>query len=283
MIDQHSGPPSTGEPRSVRSADGTPIGYRSLGAGPGLVVVGGALRTSRDYLELGRHLAPGCTVHLMDRRGRGTSGPQGPGYGLDTEIADLLAVQADTGARWVFGHSYGGLVALECARTQPVFARVAVYEPGVSAGPFPTSWMEGYRRRLAAGDERGAFAEFVRGSGGAPAALRMMPAWYLGLVLRVGFRGAGWQRIRELLPANLAEHEQVAARAGHLAEYGAVDAPVLLLTGSRSSGSDTTFDELAAILRRCTHTVLSGLDHFGPEGRTAARVAAAVRGFVAPV
>ena len=81
---------------TVRSADGTPIGYRSLGSGPGLVVVGGALRSGQDYVELARHVAPHATVHLMDRRGRGSSGPQGVGYSLATEIEDLLAVQAAT-------------------------------------------------------------------------------------------------------------------------------------------------------------------------------------------
>ncbi|MBB4680431.1 hypothetical protein HNR67_006549 [Crossiella cryophila] len=35
---------------------------------------------------------------------------QGPGYSLDTEVADLLA---ETGARLVFGHRHGGLIALE--------------------------------------------------------------------------------------------------------------------------------------------------------------------------
>lgn len=272
--------PTAGRARSARSADGTPIGYRSLGSGPGLVVVGGALRSAKDYTELGRHLAPHVTVHLMDRRGRGTSGLQGADYGLHSEVEDLLAVQAATGARWAFGHSYGGLVVLECARRHPPFARVAVYEPGVSAGPFPTAWMVGYRRRLAAGDERGAFAEFVRGSGGAPSMMRRLPVWYLRLILRVGFRGAAWRRIRDLLPANLAEHEQVAARAGHLTDYTEVETPVLLLSGSRAP-TDSTFAELAGLLPDCRHVILAGLDHFGPEGRSAARVADAVHAFLA--
>jgi pimeloyl-ACP methyl ester carboxylesterase len=267
-------------PASVRATDGTPIGYRSVGSGPGLVVVGGALRSAEDYRELGRHLAPHATVHLMDRRGRGASGPQGDGYSLRTEVDDLLAVQAATGATWAFGHSYGGLVVLECARRHRVFARVAVYEPGISAEPFPTEWMAGYRRRLADGDERGAFAEFIRGSGGAPALVRRMPLAYLRLVLRIGFRGDQWRRLRSLLPANLAEHEQVAARAGHLVDYAEIDAPVLLLTGARSATADPTYAALAAALPRCTSVTMPGMDHFGPEGRTAARVADAVRAFL---
>lgn len=266
---------------SARSADGTTIGYRSLGSGPGLVVVGGALRSGRDYRQLGAQMAAHATVHLVDRRGRGASGPQGAEYGLQREVEDLLAVQAATGAPWAFGHSFGGLVVLECLRHHPVFSRVALYEPGVSSGPFPTAWMPEYRRRLGEGDDHGALAEFLRGSGGAPAVVRRMPFWYLRLALRIGFRGDAWRRLRELLPANLAEHEQVGARAGHLADYAEVGTPVLLLCGSRTPTTDRTFDELAAVLPACTHVTLPRLDHFGPEGRSAARVAGAVRAFLA--
>ena len=39
-----------------------------------------------------------------------------------------------TGARLIVGHSYGGLVVLEAARSSRVFAQIAVYEPGVSIG-----------------------------------------------------------------------------------------------------------------------------------------------------
>lgn len=45
------------------SADGTKIAYRTIGAGPGVIVVGGALRTSEDYLPLARALADLSTMH----------------------------------------------------------------------------------------------------------------------------------------------------------------------------------------------------------------------------
>ena len=40
-------------------------------------------------------------------------------------------MQAKTGAERVFGHSYGGFVALQTARRAAVFRHVAVYEPAV--------------------------------------------------------------------------------------------------------------------------------------------------------
>lgn len=256
------------------SADGTTIGYQTMGHGPGVIIVGGALKTSQDYLPLACALARSCTVHVTDRRGRGTSGPQGPRYGLHDEVEDLLAVQAATGALLAFGHSYGGLVVLETARLSPVFDRIAVYEPGVPCAPVPTGWMTPYRQRLAEGDAHGAFAHFILGSGGAPAVLTRMPYWYLRTALRVGFRGPAWRRMRPLLESNLAEHEQVAAQQGRHPAFAAVTAPTLILCGSRTPRAiRAQFDTLHDTLPNSTLETMAGLNHFGPEGKTAPTVA----------
>ncbi len=274
--------PAPVEQRGVAvSADGTKIAYRTMGAGPGVIVVGGALRTSEDYLPLARALADSCTVHLVDRRGRGASGPQGPDYSLDREADDLLAVQAETGARSAFGHSYGGLTVLETARRSAVFHRIALYEPAVPCEPFATGWMEPYRQRLAAADPYGAFAHFIQGSGGAPAVVTKMPYWYLRFAMRVGFRGEAWQRMRPLLETNVAEHEQITARMGHLAGYAAVTIPVLILRGSRTTTAiRTQLDVLKDTLGAATLETVTGLNHFGPEGRTAPTVAERASAFL---
>jgi pimeloyl-ACP methyl ester carboxylesterase len=61
----------------VASLDGTPIGFQSRGCGPSLLVVHGALGTSDDLATLAEALSERFSVHAMDRRGRGMSGPQG--------------------------------------------------------------------------------------------------------------------------------------------------------------------------------------------------------------
>jgi pimeloyl-ACP methyl ester carboxylesterase len=253
--------------------------YTTLGSGPGLLVVGGALRSAVDYAPLGEALADRFTVHLIDRRGRGRSDPQPPDYGLDLETSDLLAVQRETGARFAFGHSFGGLVALAAARRTSMFERIAVYEPGVPTGPVPTEWMAPYEQRLDAGDEYGAFAHFIRGSGGAPRFVSRLPQWYLGAVLRLGFRGPGWQRMRPLLRASLAEHRVIAEQQGTLESYAAVTAEVLVLAGSRSTDRES-YARLAAAMPHARRAILPGLDHFGPEGKSAAVVARAVTDFM---
>src|SRR2546430_6066693 len=56
---------------SVISRDGTAIGYRQLGHGPGLVVLHGAMESSQSHVQLAEELADGFSVYLPDRCGRG--------------------------------------------------------------------------------------------------------------------------------------------------------------------------------------------------------------------
>ena len=250
---------------TVTSADGTTIAYETLGSGAGLIVVGGVLSTARNYIDLGRELAGSFTVHLMERRGRGASGPQGPGYSVEKECKDLLAVQAETGADRVFGHSYGGLVALQTARRAAVFRQVAVYEPAVvlDGAPAP-AWLDPYRELLAHGDTRGAFATMVKHAGFAPRALAAMPLAGVRLVLRAGIRGLEWQRTEALLEANLAE-QQAQLDAPGIAGYAEIESPTLLIGGSDSPPSVTAqLEALRHTIPTTTVTILDGLDHPAP-------------------
>ena len=103
-----------------------------------------------DYAAFARALAERFTVHTIERRGRGESGPQGDDYSIVKECEDVLAVRAATGASLLVGHSYGGLVALEVTRNNEAFTKIAVYKPGVSIdGSMPTDWMPGSEGKLA--------------------------------------------------------------------------------------------------------------------------------------
>lgn len=269
--------------RTVRSADGTKIDYRTFGTGPGVIIVGGALRSAADYEPLAAALAPRFTVHVVDRRGRGDSGPQGPEYTLQKEVEDLAAVQHDTGATLAFGHSYGGLVILETARALGLFDRIAVYEPGVSTQPAPTGWMDPYERRLAAGDPAGAFAHFVRGSEGPPPIMKVLPLWYLRAAVSLYFRLPAGRRMVPLLGPSLAEHREFAAYHGREDGLRTVDRPVLIMVGSRSAttADPRPFEDVAALLPAATLRTIPDLDHFGPEGRGAASVGAMIGEFFA--
>jgi pimeloyl-ACP methyl ester carboxylesterase len=261
---------------TVESTDGTRIAMRSLGTGEGVIVVGGALRRGDDYLSFARGLADAFRVHVVDRRGRGESGPLGGQYSMSRECEDLAAVAADTGATRVFGHSYGGLVALQGAARGSAFSHVVVYEPAVSVdGSIPVEWLSVYERLLAVGDARSAFAHFVRGAGhGGP--LTRLPTWYVRLVLRLVVRGSRWQAMEPLLGANLAEHREV-ARLDGLDGYEAVAARVLLLAGSRSPRLQThALQRLEEKLPHAALEIMDGLDHLAPDEKAPQMVAARV-------
>src|SRR5215469_7975959 len=97
----------------VTSRDGTTIGYRQLGHGPGVVLLHGAMESAQSHMQLAMALANTFTVYVPDRRGRGLSGPFGSHYGMQREIEDLDALLAKSGAHNVFGVSAGGLICLE--------------------------------------------------------------------------------------------------------------------------------------------------------------------------
>lgn len=144
-------------------------------------------------------------MHTIQRRARTGSGPQGPDYSIATECADLAAVRAVTGARYIFGHSYGGLVALEAARRDPGIAELALYEPRVSARAC-SRWTG--PRSTAGSSRKGApFDAFAISAG--PAAARRNPRWLMSAILRLVFRGERRAKIFQF-----ARGEPERARAG---------------------------------------------------------------------
>jgi pimeloyl-ACP methyl ester carboxylesterase len=104
---------------TVTSADGTTIGYRQLGRGPGLVLLHGMMESAHSHIQLAEALADTFTVHLPDRRGRGRSGPHRADHVIAREVEDLDALLTATGAHNVFGVSAGAIVVLQAALTVP--------------------------------------------------------------------------------------------------------------------------------------------------------------------
>jgi pimeloyl-ACP methyl ester carboxylesterase len=100
---------------SVVSADSTRIGFRSLGRGPGVILLHGGVNASQHMMKLGRALGDAFMVYLPDRRGRGMSGAFGPAYCIQREDEELAALVEHTGAERVFGPVNGGLFALHGA------------------------------------------------------------------------------------------------------------------------------------------------------------------------
>ncbi|WP_066373768.1 alpha/beta fold hydrolase [Herbidospora mongoliensis] len=260
----------------VISADGTPIEYLTVGHGPHVIVVPGALAVAGDFAAFAGLLAGRHTVHIVQRRGRGGSGPQGHHYGIARECEDVEAVRAKTGARLIFGHSFGGLVALRAACGNPAYDAVAVYEPGVSVdGSIPSDWIERARREVAEGADLAAFLTFIRGIN--PERTGRVPRWYLKLVLRFAIPRAEMRWKLALMPQTIGEHAEVARLDRHLADYRDIDAPTLIMRGR---GRFAALGRLAETIPRAETATFPALDHFAPEKKPA-DLADTVLGFFA--
>ena len=115
---------------TVRSADGTTIGYTRIGQGPPLILVDGALcsRSFGPMPKLAAQLAPHFTVYTYDRRGRGESGDTQP-YAPDREIEDLEALVAGRRRRVRARHVVRRGPGPGGGQAPPLDQPAAAYEP----------------------------------------------------------------------------------------------------------------------------------------------------------
>jgi pimeloyl-ACP methyl ester carboxylesterase len=273
---------------SVVSADGTTIGYRQVGSGPGVILLHGSMLAAQDFMKLATALADDFTITVPDRRGRGLSGPHGPDYGIDREVEDLQALLKDTGASRVFGLSSGALIGLRTARLAPAIERLALYEPPLSInGSVPVDWVPRYQRALAAGKTGSALVSVLKGLE-ADRLFTTVPRFVLIPPMNLAFR---FQRkptgddvpIAELVPTMSADMQLIEQLADTTKDYAIVEADVLLLTGSRSPAYfGRSLDELAAVLPRSSRVTFPKLDHSGPtDDGGPAEVAQSLRAFFA--
>jgi pimeloyl-ACP methyl ester carboxylesterase len=114
---------------SVTSKDGTIIGYRQMGSGPGLILLHGGVKASQTLMKLGTALSDKFTVYIPDRRGRGLSGPFGEDYGLKREVEDVDAILKKTDAHFIFGTATGGIIALQSALDLTSIHKAVIFEP----------------------------------------------------------------------------------------------------------------------------------------------------------
>jgi pimeloyl-ACP methyl ester carboxylesterase len=245
-----------------------------------VIAVHGALSTANNYAAFAGALGQTHTAHTIQRRGRGHSGPQGDDYCIIKECEDVAAVQEATGSALIFGHSYGGLIALEAARTSAAFLKVAVYEPGVSVeGSINLGWMNAGRRKLAEGKPLDAFAIFSAATG--PRQAQRTPVWLLKLLLPLFIGPADLKQMFDLFPASLLEHQVVGQLDNSYRGYHRIEADVLVMFGGKS-GLDWVTEAtkaLAAVLPSVAVREFSKLDHLGPDKTGPLEVAAAVGTF----
>jgi pimeloyl-ACP methyl ester carboxylesterase len=152
----------------VTSADGTRIAYETLGTGPALIVVDGAMchRGLGPARGLATELAHHYTVYIYDRRGRGDSGNTLPWH-EDREIDDLAALlHTAGGTAHLFGCSSGAVLAADAAATLTGFTKLALYEPPFIVDdthePRDAAFTADTETLIARDDRTGAIKKFMR-------------------------------------------------------------------------------------------------------------------------
>ena len=252
---------------SITSADSTTIGYRQIGSGPSILLLPGGMQASQHYMRLATALADAFTVFVVDRRGRGLSGPHGDQYGMAKECEDVDALLTKTGAHFVFGHSSSGLIALQAALTLPFLHKVAIYEPPLSLhGSISSSWIPRFDREIAEGKPTSALITFLKADH-----LTSLPRWLLLPLLK-------WYLPREkktllpndismevLIPTQRFDGLLVKEMDGSLENFAGMRADVLLLGGAKSPAFlRDVLDALNHTLPQVKRITYPALDHSAP-------------------
>jgi pimeloyl-ACP methyl ester carboxylesterase len=251
--------------RVATSADGTAVEYLSAGRGPAVIVIPRVLATASDLAAFAMLLAERYyTVHVVQRRGRGGSGPQGERYGIARECEDIEAVRARTGAWLIFGHSFGGLVALRAACGSAAFDAVAAYEPGISvSGSMPLGWTGRARREMSAGADLEALTTFARGI--SPGQTGRVPRWLQRVILRHAVPRAELRQNLALLPQALNEYTEAGRLDARFPDYREITAATLMMHGRRGTRHAAAVAWLAETIPRSETMTFPGLGHAAPE------------------
>jgi pimeloyl-ACP methyl ester carboxylesterase len=242
---------------SAISKDGTTIGYRQMGSGPGVVILHGGGLASQHFMKLGTALSDAFTVSIPDRRGRGMSGPFGNEYSHQKEDEDLDALLKKTGAHFVFGTA--GVAGLHAAISLPALEKVAVFEPVIFLNQPGQkkfeSMVEGFDKQMVKGDLVGGMVSLTKASQ-VSQVISAIPDFFLrplfNLLLWIDERRTKGDNVslRALLPTLHVELLHERETAGTLENYRNVSAEVLLLLGGKTS------DPMIRETARALNTVL---------------------------
>ncbi len=247
---------STAERVTVTSNDGTPIALWKTGKGPSLLVVHGTCADHSAWEKVVPLLADGFTIYAMDRRGRGASG-DAPEYALEREVEDVVAaVEALPGPVFLYGHSFGGVCAVEAASRARNVARLVLYEGGPIRIPHgmvlvPEELILRLDQLIGAGESEQAVMTFMLKAGAVTAdeleVLRTSPSW----------------------PARVAAAHTIPRELRVLNEYvpdlervSAIGVPVLMIVGEQTDPFRRgVWEQLADVFKDWQVCVLPGQRH----------------------
>jgi pimeloyl-ACP methyl ester carboxylesterase len=257
---------------STTSKDGTSIGYQKYGQGQGLALVQGSMGSVENFRELAQALADTFTVYVIERRGRGISGPTGDNYSIQKEVEDLDAVLKETSAHYVFGLSSGAIISLQAAMQLPSIQKLAIFEPPLFMnGTYPKTKIDLYRKEIAAGETAGALVTAMQAGQFGPSAMRFMPYWLLKVFVKrimaaeEKASSGNYISMRDIAPTLQNDFRIVEEMNEKVDSFKTLQTPLLLLNGDKSPAYlQVSVNTLAKLLPHAKHVVLPGLSHAAP-------------------
>jgi pimeloyl-ACP methyl ester carboxylesterase len=246
-----------GKNQTVRSADGTHIGFSKIGSGPlPLVIVHGALSSGEQWMPVATAMTEHCSCYVMDRWGRGGSDDRAD-YSLEREVEDIRAVLEVAGPdAYLLGHSSGAIYNLEAALHAPL-AGLILYEPPLHAfhGPFVEDVLDCIR--MAAREERfdDVVSIFFNDEARVPEnELSRLKATQL------------WEHMVALAPQSVREWEELGEVGLTVDRYRNVAVPTLLLAGTITKNHPSFATQaLESILPHARTVMLDGQGHSGSQ------------------
>jgi pimeloyl-ACP methyl ester carboxylesterase len=254
---------------SVRSKDGTSIGYLQVGHGQGVVLVQGAMGTALNFVQLAEALADKFTVYVPDRRGRGLSPlPYSKDYTILKDIEDLEALFTKTGAHYIFGLSSGAIISLHAALSLPCIQKAAIYEPPLFVDGLPKPLLTRYEQEMNEGKQSAALLTAMQATQMGPAFFKFIPHWLLeGLANRMMTQEdkqatSETVTMSKLAPTLRYDFHLVSEMNGKYENFRTICAEVLLLGGDKSPAFlKADLDALEKVLPHATRLSFHGLGH----------------------
>lgn len=254
---------------SVISQDGTAIGYRQYGHGPGIVLVQGAMGSAYNFMRLAEMLADAFTVYVPDRRGRGLSSrPYSKDYCVQRDVEDLSALLDQTGTHFVFGLSSGGAISLQAALSLPTIRKLAVYEPALFVEGAPTAALLRLEKEVAQDRLAAALITGMKATQMGPPIFNIIPTFLLEMLTQRIMEqeeknGSGeYLPMKVLAPTLQYDFRAVIEMSDKLASFKDLNIPVLLLGGSKSPAYlKAALDTLEKTLPHTRRLEFPGLGH----------------------
>lgn len=212
------------------------------------------------YRNLALALSASFTIITAERGGRGISPhTYTADHSIASDVEDLDAVMAATGATKLFGLSSGAVIVLEAARTLPRVEQLAVHEPPIYRDGIDQAGIRRLGTEIEGGQSGAALADALVVAGTAPPLTARAPRFIARTLGRIILATQSRQRgpassLRDLLPGVRYDFNAVADPDGHIQDHAGIDCPVLLLSGTASpTFLRTAIRDLARIIPDSRH------------------------------